>query len=221
MLGLGDKYFVQFASLNILICTTTQFLFPKPHFDENGEMKLQFHLDLYSNCVPLRHCETFKWILANTREFPKINSGRVFNVLKDKMCDYGEVVSDASFSMDTYIECPVGITKEDKNDIILRTDLPTSSRKSPICIGSLEFFHGSRRNPLRTVKVLKLSSRLKKVRNIKKINDRRILRIKSHGNCCWRTYKNKGFRGRFEDIYIGYDKFPRIHPQSMKKIYCR
>ena len=220
MLGLGNKYFVQFASLNILICLTTQFLFPNTHFDENGEMKAQFHLGPHPNCVPLKNCEIFTWILANTRNFPKINSGKVFNVLKDKMCDYGEVVSGVPFSMDTNIECPAGITTEDKGDILLRKDLHRSSGRSPTCIGPIEFFHGSRRNPLRTVENFKLSSRLKQVRNIQKLKNRRILRIKSHGNCCWQIYQYKNFLGRYEYIYIGYDEFPRIHPQSMKKINC-
>ena len=136
------------------------------------------------------------------------------------MCDYGESVSDAPFSMDTNIECPAGITKEGKGDILFREDLLTSSERSSTCIGALEFFHGSRRNPLRTIDIFKLSSRLKQVRNIHKLKNKRILRIKSHGNCCWRTYQYKNFLGRYEYIYTGYDEFPRIHPRSMKKVNC-
>ena len=88
------------------------------------------------------------------------------------------------------------------------------------CLGSLEFSHGMRKNPLKTIEIFKISSKWKMIREIKKLKHRHVLRLKSDGNCCWRTYQLKRFRGRYEDIFPGYDEFPKIQPKSLKKMNC-
>ena len=88
------------------------------------------------------------------------------------------------------------------------------------CLGSLEFSHGMRKNPLKTIEIFKISSKWKTIREIKKLKHRHVLRLKSDGNCCWRAYQFKRFRGRYEDIFPGYDEFPKIQPKSLKKMNC-
>ena len=88
------------------------------------------------------------------------------------------------------------------------------------CLGSLEFSHGMRKNPLKTIEIFKISSKWKTIREIKKLKHRHVLRLKSDGNCCWRAYQLKRFRGRYEDIFPGYDEFPKIQPKSLKKMNC-
>ena len=88
------------------------------------------------------------------------------------------------------------------------------------CLGSLEFSHGMKKNPLKTIEIFKISSKWKAIREIKKLKHRHVLRLKSDGNCCWRAYQLKRFRGRYEDIFPGYDEFPKIQPKSLKKMNC-
>ena len=88
------------------------------------------------------------------------------------------------------------------------------------CLGSLEFTHGLRKNPLKTIEIFKISSKWKTIREIKKLKRRHVLRLKSDGNCCWRAYQFKRFRGRYEDIFPGYDELPKIQPKSLKKMSC-
>ena len=91
---------------------------------------------------------------------------------------------------------------------------------SDTCIGSLELSHGFMKSPLKTIKIFKISSKWKMIREIKKLKRRYVLRLRSDGNCCWRAYQLKRFRGRYEDIFPGYDEFPIIQPKSLKKINC-
>ena len=88
------------------------------------------------------------------------------------------------------------------------------------CLGSLEFSHGMRENPLKTIEIFKITSKWKTIREIKKLKHRHVLRLKSDGNCCWRAYQLKRFRGRYEDIFPGYDEYPKIQPKSLKKMNC-
>ena len=99
-------------------------------------------------------------------------------------------------------------------------DLLREEQKPDSCIGSLEFYHGPSNSPLNDIQILRLSQKWKEIGNVKKLKQIRVLRLKAEGNCCWKIYQNQNFSGRYEHIHAGYDKYPRIKFQSLKKFDC-
>ena len=73
---------------------------------------------------------------------------------------------------------------------------------------------------LNDLQILHFSNKWKEIGNIQKLKRRRVLRIKANGNCCWKIYKRKWLLGRYEHIYAGYDKYPRIQLKSLRKVDC-
>ena len=99
-------------------------------------------------------------------------------------------------------------------------DLLSEDQKAFNCIGAIEFHHGPVKDPLSDLQILHFSNKWKEIGNIQKLKNRRILRVKANGNCCWKIYRRKRFLGRFEPIYQGYDKYPRIQLRSLRKVDC-
>ena len=138
--------------------------------------------------------------------------------------------SDYEYDSENYIEDYEYLTGNENDSELLNLRHESLSVRSGIfenfyehsasCVGSLEFSHGSWRNPLKTIEIFRLSSTWKQVRNIQRLRNRQVLRLKSNGNCCWRTYRRKRFGGRYENIYPGYDEPPRFNPKSLKKVNC-
>lgn len=123
-----------------------------------------------------------------------------------------------------YIEDYEYLTEDEKDGELLIQrrihDLLREQQKLGSCIGSLEFYHGPRNSPLNDIQILRLSQKWKEIGNVKKLKQRRVLRLKAQGNCCWKIYQNQDFVGRYEHIHAGYDKYPKIQLKSLKKIDC-
>ena len=49
-------------------------------------------------------------------------------------------------------------------------------------------------------------------------NNGKLLHIETTGNCCWRFYKKKSYRGESEDVCPGFEGLPRFMPNSVKQI---
>ena len=89
------------------------------------------------------------------------------------------------------------------------------------CQGSLTISHadangGQGINFLEDFKVSRLR-RQRYRRNIFK--DRRIIKVQSNGNCCWKFYEKPFFRGASQHIEVGFSGLPLI-PGSIKRIEC-
>ena len=53
------------------------------------------------------------------------------------------------------------------------------------------------------------------------LKDRVTLHTRADGNCCWKMYERRNFRGRFEVISGGHDEvFQSFQPQSIQKAPC-
>ena len=59
------------------------------------------------------------------------------------------------------------------------------------------------------------------VRNVKHF---RVIGLKVNGNCCWKIYKRRNFRGQSQTLYPGFESFLGgnnfRHVKSVKKIEC-
>ena len=123
-----------------------------------------------------------------------------------------------------YVEDYEYLTENEKDGELLNErnihDLVSEKSNNGTCIGSLELYHGPNNHILNDIQILKLSNKWKEIGNLKKLEERRVLRIKAFGNCCWKIYRREHFQGRYERIFTGYDKHPRIQLKSMKKVDC-
>ena len=96
------------------------------------------------------------------------------------------------------------------------------------CEGSLTIMHTidinmRSSNPsieLQEMKTILLSGN--KYPNIKRgfLRNRKILWTESNGNCCWKFYENRNFKGRFEIIESGFKGLPTRETRSISKISC-
>ena len=242
------KLLIHLAVSLHIVSFTTQFKFPVIKEGKNGRFIKQLPIDGHSTCVPVRNCSTYMWMLRNTRKFRRINTHTLKGVFKKKKCNIVDADSSLDVSLDTLVACPTekdepGPDYQDDLDYVPDYDYMMDYERdselldvrsigglletridnyefSDTCIGSLELSHGFMKSPLKTIQILKISSKWKKIREIKKLKRRYVLRLRSDGNCCWRAYQLKRFRGRYEDIFPGYDEFPRIQPKSLKKMNC-
>lgn len=88
------------------------------------------------------------------------------------------------------------------------------------CEGSLEISHASLENPLTSIKILRISNPLQRIRRLRKLEQRVIMRIKTDGTCCWRGYNHPFFRGRSLKIDPGYNEIPEFHIKSILPEQC-
>jgi hypothetical protein len=87
------------------------------------------------------------------------------------------------------------------------------------CKGSLLIHHSaSIGGPLEDFKQMRLRGR--SFRQMRKLRDRNIIQMQTQGNCCWKIYSMRNFRGIEEQFYNGYNIVPRVHPKSIKGSYC-
>ena len=52
------------------------------------------------------------------------------------------------------------------------------------------------------------------------LKNRKVIHMESNGNCCWRVFEQKRFRGRAENIPLGFEGLPQHEPKSIKKVEC-
>ena len=123
-----------------------------------------------------------------------------------------------------YVEDYEYLTEYEKDNELLNErnihNLLRENQEAFSCNGTIEFHHGPQKDPLNDLQILHFSNKWKEIGNIQKLKRRRILRIKANGNCCWKIYKHKRLLGRYEQIYAGYDKYPRIQLRSLRKVDC-
>jgi len=87
------------------------------------------------------------------------------------------------------------------------------------CKGSLLIHHSaSTGGPLEDFKQMRLRGR--SFRQMRKLRNRNIIQMQTQGNCCWKIYSLSNFRGREEQFYNGYNIVPKVHPKSIKGVYC-
>ena len=87
------------------------------------------------------------------------------------------------------------------------------------CRGSLLIHHtASNGEPLEDFKQLRL--RGKSYRQMRKLRNRNIVQMQTHGNCCWQLHSRANFQGQEETVYNGYNIVPEVHPRSIKSNIC-
>ena len=112
---------------------------------------------------------------------------------------------------------------EDEEEIEVRSVVDFLNPTNP-CDGHLTFWHTHTRSSegIDQLHSMKTSKRRKKAYpNLQKgllKNNGNLLHIETTGNCCWRFYKKKGYRGESEDVCPGFEGLPRFMPNSVKQI---
>ena len=52
------------------------------------------------------------------------------------------------------------------------------------------------------------------------LRNRNLIYMESNGNCCWQVFDRKRFRGRRENIPLGFEGLPEREPKSIRRVEC-
>ena len=222
---------VSFSCSNISLA----FLFPDTIESETGEEILISKLDEDKTCIPLKNCRSLSWFkrkLPSTGYISQLLSPQnMSNILKSKRCVISEADSEEEATMETRVVCPkiheksIDENKKDcgadcanEDDLVLRTVFVLERRSSIEC--SIELHHGELDNPLKDLQIKSLSGKRKRYGRMRRLKDRRVLRVAAHGSCCWRVYQKYGFQGDSTFIEPDNEAFPEHLVYSTQIVDC-
>ena len=91
-----------------------------------------------------------------------------------------------------------------------------------ICQGSLTVMHTNQSFALdlNDLKSYRLTGLRYKDLQRGLLRNRQVIHTASNGNCCWRVFERKRYRGTAENIPLGFEGLPQHEPKSMKKVEC-
>ena len=103
--------------------------------------------------------------------------------------------------------------------IVGRNVFDVLDNESQQCEGSLTLIH-LHNSDLSDMKRIRLSGF--KYSNLRKglLRNRNLIYMESNGNCCWQVFNRKRFRGRRENIPLGFEGLPEHEPKSIKRVEC-
>ena len=216
------------------------FLFPDTIESETGEEILISKLYKNQTCIPLKNCRTLSWLkrkLPSTKYISQLLSlQNVSNILRSKRCVISKVDLEEEVTMETRVVCQkihekiiheykkdCGAKCANEDDLVVRRyhvgSLFELVRKKRIeC--SIELQHGELNNPLNDLQIKILSGRRKKYFRMRRLKNRRVLRVACHGSCCWRVYQKSGFKGDSTFIDPDNEVFPEHMVYSTQMVDC-
>jgi len=211
------------------------FEFPDTIESETGKEIFISKLDDDQACVPLKDCPTLSWLkreLPSEKYIAQLLSPRsISKTLKSKRCVIRDADSEDDVTMETRVVCPKihdkSVNKmekdcdedcDDEDDYEVRTVFELERRTSLDC--SIELQHGELDDPLKDLQIKSLSSKRKKYGHLKRLRNRRVLRVSAHGFCCWRVYQKTRFRGESTFIEPDDEAFPEHLIKSTQAVEC-
>ena len=86
------------------------------------------------------------------------------------------------------------------------------------CKGHLQIIH----TKLSEINVRTAHLKRKKFPNVDRgvLENRKLLNVRSIGNCCWAFFEKIAFKGEKEVITIGFEGLPQRRPKSIKRVSC-
>ena len=95
-------------------------------------------------------------------------------------------------------------------------DMPDNESQ---CLGSLTLIH-LQKSDLSDMKRIRLTGL--RYANLRKglLRNRNLIYMESNGNCCWQVFDRKRFRGRRENIPLGFEGLPEHEPKSIRRVEC-
>ena len=183
------------ASTSLLICTFfSSFL-------------LFVHCQSQNNCIALSDCRTLFDLLKNRDNFANFTRVDVYKHLKNVNCGFD--------GRSPLVKCPdlvIGIMHSiiDVPDVV------------GYCQGSLTVMHTNKFSEfdLNDLKSYRLTALRYPRLQDGLLKNRKVIHMESNGNCCWRVFEQKRFRGRAENIPLGFEGLPQHEPKSIKKVEC-
>ena len=197
------------------------------------------------HCIPLRDCPSLMLLLQNRDEVPNMTRVQVYEYLSSKTCGFeeginpkvecpvGKFVFIFYFLFSQYRTVNKNdlnfLVEEDADHVdeefqLARSGVIDVQNNRYTCQGSLTIFHadangGQGINFLDDFKVSRL--RRQRYRDVRRniFKDRRIIKVQSNGNCCWKFYEKSFFRGASGHIDVGFSGLS-MEPGSIKRIEC-
>merc|ERR1712062_157135 len=184
------------ASTSLLICTFfSSFL-------------LFVHCQSQNNCIALSDCRTLFDLLKNRDNFANFTRVDVYKHLKNVNCGFD--------GRSPLVKCPdLDIFEIEKSIIDVPDDVG-------FCQGSLTIMHTDEFSEfdLNDLKSHRLTALRYRRLQDGLLKNRKVIHMESNGNCCWRVFEQKRFRGRAENIPLGFEGLPQHEPKSIKKVEC-
>jgi len=234
------KFMLTNATLLCCFCLKTSspsptFLFPDTIESETGGEIFISKLNDDQTCIPLGTCSQLAWL---AREIPAeryisqiLSPKNISRTLKSKRCVINEADSEQEVTMQTRVVCPkihdisvdtdkndCGVDCNDEEDYEVRTVFELERRTSIEC--SIQLQHGELDDPLNDLQIKFLSGKRKKYHNLKRLAERRVLRVTADGFCCWRVYQKVGFRGDSSFVEPDDEIFPDHLVKSTRQVEC-
>ena len=224
------EIYQQFLCCVTVVCTlfvnpsiSSPFNFPET-IEEDGKEIFVPVLNENHTCIPLEECSSLVWLMNETLSLKGISSEDISRVLRSKRCVIDELSSEEEITLNTRVVCPkihdvsYGSGDDDGEDYEVRTvfDLTRSS----VVECSLQIQHADKNEPLGDLQTKSLSGERKKYKNLRRLADRRIVRIAAEGSCCWNTYTRIRLAG--EPIFVRPNKelIPEVSIKSAEKVEC-
>ena len=95
------------------------------------------------------------------------------------------------------------------------------------CNGHLQIVHSlmsvineDAKQNLRQVRVAQLKRRTFPNLDRGFLKNRKLLNVRSIGNCCWAFFEKVAFRGEKEVLDVAFEGLPQRRPKSIKKVSC-
>nr|XP_040563698.1 uncharacterized protein LOC121113911 isoform X1 [Lepeophtheirus salmonis] len=154
-------------------------------------------------CKSIKDCSSLDWLMKNKGNVP-FKVSNIFKVLGHIGCGYNE--------SEPKILCTDDIVNADDEDetSALRNGVITGYLENEVgCTGSI-VYHELKE------KTYSISKILQRKRSI----GGDVFQIEVIGNCCWKAYDRKSFRGEFELYEPGINICPEIIVKSIKKVDC-
>ena len=236
------KYILTVVILAVCAHTSAQLFFPETHVNTKGKVVQMFKPPENSECIKLRQCPALIWLRDHQNSIAGVRSDKILKGIRSKRCMVEDSTSENELNLDTIVSCPITQEAEaneandyddsddydgynddilglrDDSDYGTRDVFGLLGRDGDSCSGSVAVLHGSRKNPLSTLKHQRFSR--KRHPNLRKLKQRTILRLAVDGNCCWRIYSRARFQGLDDYIDAGYDDVPQIRVRSLKQVGC-
>lgn len=213
------------------IKSLASFKFPETIISETGVEIFVPELDENQSCIPLKDCPPLSW-LAREISSEKLSQMLSSQDIKSKRCVISEVDTEEEVTMETRVVCPKihdkSVAKNEKDcgddcewtedDYEIRTVFELERNTAIEC--SIQLQHGEVDDPLNDLQIKSLSGKRKKYRHLKRLAERRVIRVTADGFCCWRVYQRKGFKGESTYIEPNDETFPDHLVMSTELVEC-
>ena len=217
------------------IQSLASFKFPETIISETGVEIFVPELDENQSCIPLKDCPPLSWLareISSEKLSQMLSSQDISRTLKSKRCVISEVDTEEEVTMETRVVCPKihdkSVAKNEKDcgddcewtedDYEIRTVFELERNTAIEC--SIQLQHGELDDPLNDLQIKSLSGKRKKYRHLKRLANRRVLRVSADGFCCWRVYQRKGFKGESTYIEPNDETFPDHLVMSTELVEC-